>query len=238
MVRLVEEALPFRGALAGREAEVDDLLPAVVAGPRRHQDRPPERAVGHHRLAVILQRPAVECRDRPVEGPGDPAHRRGRDRAPGQGEEDLADLAGREPRNDAGRDRTVDLRGASRGALRNPGRAEVTGTRHVAFDVTERARQVPLRRSRMAPASRVSRQTSTASAIRHSMIPAIDDPRRRLATEGATALAPLRSICLYLLHHLERLWQTPGRCSLPWHRGASVRGCCFTTGRTPFPTDT
>ncbi len=130
-----EEALPFDGAPAAGAPEVDDLLPAVVADAERHQDRPPERAVGQQRLAVILQRPAVEGVDRPVEGPGDPAHRRGRDRAPGQGKQDLADLAGREPRNEAGQDRTVDLRRASRVALRNPGRAEVPGTRHVAFDV-------------------------------------------------------------------------------------------------------
>ncbi len=90
MVRPVEEALPFDGALAAGEPEVDDLLPAIVPDPRRHQDR-----------------------------------------APGQ---DLADLAGREPRNEAGRDRTVDLRGTPCGALRNPGRAEVTGARHVAFN--------------------------------------------------------------------------------------------------------
>ena len=100
-----EEALPLGGALAGGEWDVDDLLLAVVADAERHQDRPPERAgaglagqdhaVGHQRLAGVLQRPAVEGVDRQIEGPGDPAHRRRRDRTPEQGEQDLADLAGR-----------------------------------------------------------------------------------------------------------------------------------------------
>ncbi len=54
------------------------------------------------------------------------------------------------------------------------------------------ARRVRCRRSRMAPASRVSRRQSAASAIRSSMIPTREDPGRRLATGRATALAPLR----------------------------------------------
>ena len=37
-----EEALPFGGALALRQAEVDDLLLAVGPQPQRHQHRPAE----------------------------------------------------------------------------------------------------------------------------------------------------------------------------------------------------
>ncbi len=70
VVRPVEEALPFRGALAAGAPEVDDLLPAVVADAERHQNRPPERAVGHHRLAVILRRPTVEGVDRRADRSG------------------------------------------------------------------------------------------------------------------------------------------------------------------------
>ena len=67
-------------------------------------------AVGHQRLAGVLRRPAVEGVDRQIEDPGEEAHRRRRDLTPGQGKQDLARLAGREPRHEAGEDGTVDLR--------------------------------------------------------------------------------------------------------------------------------
>jgi len=68
--------------------------------------------------------------------------------------------------------------------------------------------------------------------------PALDDPGQCLPAERATALAPFQSARLHLLHHLERLWQTFDRYSLPWHRGAPDRGCLLHHKEDPLPTDT
>ena len=58
-----EEPFPRRGALAGRQAEVDDLLLAVGVDAQRHQDGTPQRAgaglagqhhaVEHERLVAV-----------------------------------------------------------------------------------------------------------------------------------------------------------------------------------------
>ena len=107
-----EEALPFDGTLAGSQAEVDDLLLAVVPDAERHQHRAPERAgpgpagqhhaVEHQRLVDVLQRPAVEGRHRRIQGLGDAADGRGRDRAAQQRQQNLAHLAGTETQHEAG----------------------------------------------------------------------------------------------------------------------------------------
>ena len=210
-----EEALPLGGALAGGELEVDDLLLTVVPYAERHQDRPPERAgaglagqhhaVEHQRLAGVLQRPAVECVDRQVEGLGDPAHGRRRDRAPEQGRQNLAYLAGREPRHEAGQDGAVDLRGAPCIALQNLGRAEVPGARHVELNVAELAQQTaPV--GAVAPVAHGAGVKVVEPAVHRLGHPALDDLGQRLAAEGAIALAPVQSVRLHLLHHLKRLW--------------------------------
>ena len=92
-VQVGEEAFSRRGALAGRQAEVDDLLLAVRSDAERHQDRAPERAgaglagehhaVEHEHGVDVLQRPAVEGGDGGIQGLGDAAHR-GRADAPAE----------------------------------------------------------------------------------------------------------------------------------------------------------
>ncbi len=71
----------------------------------------------------------------------------------------------------------------------------------------------------VAPVAHGDGVEGVASAVRCLGHTALDDPGRRLATGRATALAPARSACLHPLHSLERPWQAPDRCSLPWHRG-------------------
>ncbi len=88
-VEIAEKELPLCGALAGRQAVVDDLLLAVRAQAQRHQHRPAQRAhaglaaqdhaIEHQDPILVLQGPAMERGDRGVEGLGDLAHRGGAD---------------------------------------------------------------------------------------------------------------------------------------------------------------
>ncbi len=134
----------------------------------------------HDGLPVGCADPVEDVHDpvRPAPPDGDavPDDRQG-------GEQALADLAGREPRHDAGRDRTVDLRRASRGALRNPGRAEVTGRRHVELNVAGLAEQAASAGA-VAPVAHGAGVEGVAPAVHRLGHPALVDPRRRLATEG------------------------------------------------------
>ena len=101
-----QEALPFGGALAACQMEVDDLLLAVGADAERHQHRPFEsagaglagqhHAVEHERLVGRGERACMEGGAGGVQGLGNPADGSGRDAAPEQGEQDLAHLAGAE----------------------------------------------------------------------------------------------------------------------------------------------
>ena len=211
-VQAGQEALPLGGALAGGEAEVDDLLPAVGPDAERHQDRPPERAgaglagehhaVEHQRLVGVLQRAAVEGRDRRVERPGDPADGRGRDRAAEQAQQDLADLAGRQPQHEAGQDRPVDLRRAPCIAPQNPGRAEAPGARHVELDVAELAQQAaPV--AAVAPVAHGAPVETVEPAVHRLGHPALDNLGQRAPAERAVALAPVQTARLHLLHDLE-----------------------------------
>ena len=96
--------LPFGGAFAAGKAEVDDLLLAVGAQSQGHQDWAAQRAgaglagkhhaVEHQRLVAVLERPAMEGGHRGIERLGDLAHRAGAHRAPEEGKQRLADLAG------------------------------------------------------------------------------------------------------------------------------------------------
>ena len=119
-------------------------------------------AVGHQRLAGVLQRPAGEGVDRQIEGPG---------------EQDLAHLAGRQPCHEAGQDGAVDFRRTPCAALQNlkvgqTCRVHGTLSPMSPGSLSRQRRQVPLRRSRRALPSRASGQ--------------------RLAVERAMALAPVR----------------------------------------------
>ena len=123
-VKIGEELLPFGGALAPRQAEVDDLLLAIRTQPQSHQNRPAQRAgaslagehhaIEHQRFVAVLQRPAMERGHRGIERFGDLAHRAGAHRAAEQGQQRLAYLARRQAEHEAGKDNPVDLPRAPR----------------------------------------------------------------------------------------------------------------------------
>ena len=91
--------------------------------PERHQNGAPQRtgtgparqhdAIEHERLVVVGERACMEGCHRRIQGLGDAAYGRGRDRAAQQGQQDLAHLAGTEAEHEAGQDDAVDLGRAS-----------------------------------------------------------------------------------------------------------------------------
>jgi hypothetical protein len=91
-VQVVEECFPRLGALPGGLTEVDDFLSLVGPYPQDHQDRPthcsgPGLSREHDPVEdqypiALLDRPAMEGRNRSVEGLADVAHRAGADRLP------------------------------------------------------------------------------------------------------------------------------------------------------------
>ena len=106
-VKIGEELLPFGGAFAPRQAEVDDLLLAIRAQPQSNENRPTQRAgaglagkhhaIEHQHLVAVLQRPAMEGGHRGIERLGDLAHRLGAHRSAKDRQQRLAYLAGRQP---------------------------------------------------------------------------------------------------------------------------------------------
>ncbi len=208
-VQVGEEPFPRRGALAGRQAEVDDLLLAVGADAQRHQDGTPQRAgaglagqhhaVEHQRLVAGAKRASVEGRHRRVQGPGDAAHGRGRDRTPEQGEQNLTHLAGTEPEHEAGEDGAIDLRPAPGIAPQHPGRTEAPGARYAEFDRAELGQQMtPI--EAVAPVAHGAAVEAVEPAIDRFAHPALDDLGQRKAAQRAVALAPFKPIGLHLLH--------------------------------------
>ena len=87
-VKIGEELLPFGGAFARRQAEVDDLLFAIRAQAQSNENRATERsgaglagkhhAIKHEHLVAVLQRSATEgghCDNRASWRPGSPSRR-------------------------------------------------------------------------------------------------------------------------------------------------------------------
>ena len=64
-IEIGEELLPFGGAFARRQAEIDDLLLAVVAQPQGHENRPTQCAsaglAGEHDAVEHQSLVAVVC---------------------------------------------------------------------------------------------------------------------------------------------------------------------------------
>ncbi len=123
-------------------------------------------------------------------------------------EQDIADLAGREPRHEAGRDGTVDLRSAPWVVLRNLGRAEAPGARHV-------DRYVAWRDQEAASASKVSRGRwhSTGTG------------------RGSSASVSMRACCRGRTRGPRMTQGSPGRwpSAAGWqgrHDGRITRGSC------------
>ncbi len=112
-VEIGEEFLPFGGAFARRQAEVDDLLLAAVAQPQGNENRPAQGAgtglavehdaVEHQRFVAVLQRPSMEGRHRSIERLGNLAHCAGAHRTPKQGKHRLAHLARRQAEHERAR---------------------------------------------------------------------------------------------------------------------------------------
>ena len=106
--QIAEKALPFGGALACRQAEIDHLLLAVGAQPESDQDRPPDRAgaglagqhdpVEHEHAVALFEGPGMKGGDHRIELFGHRAHRRGADRPPQDRQQRLADPRFREGR--------------------------------------------------------------------------------------------------------------------------------------------
>ena len=120
LVSALEVALFIESTLVCRGfSSADDPSRLVSGNAERHQDRAPERAgaglarqhhaVEHRRLVVTGERAGMEGGDRLIQGLGDPAHGRGLDGSPKQGQQNLALLAGAEPEHEAGQDDAVDL---------------------------------------------------------------------------------------------------------------------------------
>ena len=211
-VQIGEEEFPLGGAFAGCQAIVDDLLPAIGPEAEGHQDRPLERtgaglagqhhAVEHERLVAVLQGPAVEGRDRSIQGLGDPAHGGGADRSAEQGQQDLADLAGTEPEHEASQDGAADLGRAPGIAPEHRTRAEPLGARHRELDITQLAHQM----TSVAAVAAVAHGTSVKTiepVIDRFGHPTLHDLGQGLATQRAVPLAPFKTLGLHNLHHLE-----------------------------------
>ena len=123
----------------------------------------------------------------------------GRDRAAQQGQQNLAHLAGAEPEHEAGEDGTVDLGCASCIALQHLGRAKAPGARHVQLDVAELAQQMA-GIGAVAPVAHGAVVEAVEPAIDRFGHPALNDLGECLTPERAVALAPLKPVCLHLLH--------------------------------------
>ena len=68
-IEIDEEALSLGGAFAPRQAEVDDLFPAVGPDAKRHQDRPSEGAGAglageHHAVTVNIRGSSFRLKDK------------------------------------------------------------------------------------------------------------------------------------------------------------------------------
>ena len=129
----------------------------------------------------------------------------GRDRAPGQARQDLADPAGGRAAHEAGKDDPVDLAGAACTVPEHGGGAVAEGPRHRRPDVAGLARQaVPV--GSAAAVAPVGTAEPTVDILRH---PAPDDPGRDLAHRLPAAGATIRAIGPHRLHHPGGLGRLP-----------------------------
>jgi hypothetical protein len=106
-VKIGEVLLPFGGAFARRQAEVDDLLFAIRAQAQSNENRATERsgaglagkhhAIKHEHLVAVPQRSATEGGHCDIERLGDLAHRLGADRSAKDRQQRFAYFAGRQP---------------------------------------------------------------------------------------------------------------------------------------------
>ena len=147
LVEVVEEALPFGGAFALRQAKVDHLLLAVPPEAQSHQHRAAQRsgaglvgqhdAVEHQRLVAPADRAGVEGRHRLIEALSHPTHRARADRAAEKRKQDFAELAGREPEHETGQNRPIDLGRAPGVGAQDFGRAIAARAGNGKLDVPE-----------------------------------------------------------------------------------------------------
>lgn len=211
-VEVGEERLPFGGAFARRQAEVDDLLLAVGAQPQGHQHRPLERAgaglagkhhaIEHQRFVAVLQRPAMEGGHGGIERLGDLAHRRRADLAAEQGQQRLAHLAGGQPKHEAGQDHPVDLPRAARIGADDLGRAVASGPRNLQLDVAELGQKMPPIGPVAAVGDVLGRKPLEMALDRCCHL-RLENLLQSLPAERAVTLAPLQTVRLHRLHDLK-----------------------------------
>ena len=211
-IEIGEELLPFGGAFARRQAEIDDLLLAVVAQPQGHENRPAQRAgaglagehdaVEHQSLVAVLQRPPMERGHRGIQRLGDLAHRCGAHRTSEQGKQCLSHLAGRQPEHEAGKDDPVDLARAPRIGADDLNRAVAPGPGNVEFNVAEFGQKMPSIVPIAAVRSVIGLELieMTIDCGRHLIF---DDLLQGLPAEWAITLAPIQAVRLHRLHDLK-----------------------------------
>jgi hypothetical protein len=144
----------------------------------------------------------MERRHRRVERLGDFADRAGADRAPEQGQQDLADLARREAEDEAGQDGAVDLGRTPCIGLEHPLGAEAPCPRHFELDVAEFGQQMaPI--TAIAAIRRLLEAQPVQPFVDSFLHPAFDDLDQCLTTQRAIALAPFQPVSAHCLHHRE-----------------------------------
>ena len=208
-----EETLPFDGALARCQAEVDHLFLAVGTDAEGDQNRSPDGAgaglagehdaVEHQGRILVLERPPVEGGDRLIEGLGHRADGRGADLASEQGKQRLADLPGGQAEHEAGEDDVVDLGLAAGIGADHPGRAEAAGARHTKLDVAEHGQEMALVVA-IAPVGGLLAVELIEIAVDRRRHLGLDQPRHRPTAKLTVAFAPLQSVGTHRLHELER----------------------------------
>ena len=213
--KIGQKLLPLGGAFGEGQAKVDDLLLAVRPDPQGHQHRALERpgpglarehhAVEHEYRILVLQRPAMEGGDRPVQGLGHLAHRAGADPSAEHRGERRRNLAGRQPEHEAGQDHAVDVAGSTGVGAHDSQGAETPCARYRKFDVAKLGHEMTAVRA-VAPVALVQRCHLGKMAIdpgRHAFLKNVLERRARRAS---VILAPFDPFGLHDLHHPKRTW--------------------------------
>ena len=143
--------------------------------------------VEHEGLAAVGEAAAVEGGDGGVQDPGHVADGGGRDRAPEQGQQNLADPAGGQAEHEAGEDDPVDLANAAHVAPQHGGGAVAAGPRQLRLDVAGFAEQA----APIGSVAAVAAFGAAEPAVDILRQPCLDDPGRGLARRLPATNAPI-----------------------------------------------
>ena len=202
------------GALGHRQAVIDDLLLAVGPEPEGHQHRAADgagaglarkhHAIEHQDRVDVLERPAVEGGDRRIQGLGDLAHRGRADPPAEDRQQGDGDLAGAEPKHEAGQDHAVDMGRAAGVGAHHRERAPAPGARHAKLDLSELGHQ-PAAIAAVAPVGFRQPIRRLQMAIDPGRHPTLQNVLQGRGGGGAIVLAPFDPLRLHGLHHPERM---------------------------------